>query len=618
MAVGAPERRYTKVAPRTASIVWIVLGEWTHARHVVKSIDQARKWNVDTPFYVLLPDELFHEATIELAAFNVQLVDINAFKEELLLRSFEESFFISGQMGGGKNHADFNVLTSARLFFLHAWMRATDQQDVIHLENDNLIYFDADDWVRNISSCDARVALTCRQMTEEHRFLVAGIVYIREPLSLTSVLTSIIEILRQGQDEVLRTLGTEWVNDMSLMGYLYWNTTRRVGKRRVSAPSSLTILPEGGDRGLGLADPPGYNDPVRECVWAKSNMIFDNAALGIWFFGDFHDPVPQHNMNAWGAYERIPARSEIPLLWYDDKGKTFPSWNDLRVASLHIHSKLLERATTVETSQGFVRSSSFPYITGDGFRALCSKRCEDGDWREGHCNFHPDEVEAGECIFIPTTDLKSAFRTTNAFLWAFDKIRTRIRQPYVIVTHNGDRSLPDGDSWHEKEDDDKVWSTSFSHWLDDVLLMHWFTVNCYWVGAKSSKLTCIPLGLENAYVGNGGRRPTNTSQVLSIGQLITHGGRRHPSALVAFARDGIKPDRGSAIDALNGKPYIHSVNATDYEHWVTLVRSHDYVICPYGHGFDSHRVWEVLLLGSIPVVKSSTIDELYLTLPVRR
>lgn len=43
-----------------------------------------------------------------------------------------------------------------------------------------------------------------------------------------------------------------------------------------------------------------------------------------------------------------------------------------------------------------------------------------------------------------------------------------------------------------------------------------------------------------------------------------------------------------------------------------------FVICPFGHGRDTHRVWEALMVGSVPVVERSgtVMDELYEGLPV--
>jgi hypothetical protein len=41
-----------------------------------------------------------------------------------------------------------------------------------------------------------------------------------------------------------------------------------------------------------------------------------------------------------------------------------------------------------------------------------------------------------------------------------------------------------------------------------------------------------------------------------------------------------------------------------------------FVISPYGNGYDCHRTWEALILGCIPIVKKSNLDEIYTDLPV--
>ena len=41
-----------------------------------------------------------------------------------------------------------------------------------------------------------------------------------------------------------------------------------------------------------------------------------------------------------------------------------------------------------------------------------------------------------------------------------------------------------------------------------------------------------------------------------------------------------------------------------------------FVVSPLGNGLDCHRTWEALILGCIPIVKTSGIDNLYKDLPV--
>lgn len=592
-------------------LVWVVLGDWQHSMHVIESIRQARLWNPESEFYLLLSRELIAELPDELRQFEVSVVNTLAYETDPLLQAFRENFFVSGQMGGHANRDDFNQITSARLFYVHAWMSACRVEHVIHIENDNLIYFKAVDWMQNISVCRVSMATTCREMNTRRRFMIAGVVYVRDHMALGHVLTHSIQLLQKGRKNLSNRLGTEYVNDMSLLADYYWSNFKSDGLGKQIASGSLTILPE--DReGLGIVDPHRH-DPKPKCMWENTHMVFDNSALAFWYFGDFFDKRKFTNNHGWGAYERMPAnRSTKALEWNRESGISFPVWDGKRVASLHMHSKQLSEAASTEVSQDRIRRTSYPYITGDAFRSLCSKKCESGGRQEASCNFKAGDVRNGDCIFIATTNLATS-QTTLAYLHAFDKIRPAITASYLLVTHNGDVSLPDGDSWHPNESHPEDWNSNFSHWLRDKNLMYWFASNCHWYEKKNAKVRCIPLGLENDYIPNARRlAKTNISRKrehASIPQQAT--------VLLAFERDDAwKPDRGDALDALSGRAFTINNRVQSFEAWAELAKSSDYVVCPQGHGLDTHRLWETLLLGSIPIVKSSTLDEMFETLPV--
>lgn len=52
--------------------------------------------------------------------------------------------------------------------------------------------------------------------------------------------------------------------------------------------------------------------------------------------------------------------------------------------------------------------------------------------------------------------------------------------------------------------------------------------------------------------------------------------------------------------------------------WHKTIRQAKFVLCPAGLSADSYRIWETLLLGSIPIVESnpSGLDRTYSSLPV--
>lgn len=265
------------------------------------------------------------------------------------------------------------------------------------------------------------------------------------------------------------------------------------------------------------------------------------------------------------------------------------------------------KSAKVEMLNGKDRRPSYPFITGDGFRSACKFRCED---EYDGCSFSPSEVSDGSCIFVATTNLKT-FSSTSKYLHALANIMHEISAEFNVVTHNGDSSTPDGDDWHVGEG--TVWTEQFSHLLSTPNLKMWLASNCHWKGSlqsKPTKLVCIPLGIENRYnaIGHAPQKyfywMKRRAQVQATKKL-----------LVSFTADARKPFRAPALAALNA-PWITRKNFASHEAWYTAVQDHKFVACPIGHGYDTHRVWEVLLGGSIPIVESTTMNSMYENLPV--
>jgi hypothetical protein len=50
--------------------------------------------------------------------------------------------------------------------------------------------------------------------------------------------------------------------------------------------------------------------------------------------------------------------------------------------------------------------------------------------------------------------------------------------------------------------------------------------------------------------------------------------------------------------------------------WNSLSHNCSFAFAPMGRGIDTHRVWEILLMGSIPIVISSPLDRLYSQFPI--
>ncbi len=65
-------------------------------------------------------------------------------------------------------------------------------------------------------------------------------------------------------------------------------------------------------------------------------------------------------------------------------------------------------------------------------------------------------------------------------------------------------------------------------------------------------------------------------------------------------------------------PELLAIETTRVERKVNFERMTQYafVLSPPGGGYDCHRTWEALILGSIPIIKSSALDPIFADLPV--
>ena len=213
------------------------------------------------------------------------------------------------------------------------------------------------------------------------------------------------------------------------------------------------------------------------------------------------------------------------------------------------------------------------------------------------------------------TDLRT-LQATDKYLRAYREILPKIRSPHIVVTHNGDLSTPDDNDGHVNEGE--VWSTEFSPLLNFPTLVGWFASNCKWKGGgpKPQKLHCIPIGVANRY-NQGGSTPQAYYEWMRKRHL------QKPSKLflAAFNYSRNETLASSALSSLNASwitrvQYSVAEQEPNRDDYVRLLQDHHFVACPPGHGHGTHRLWEVLLAGSIPVVMTTPMDSMYSDLPI--
>lgn len=113
--------------------------------------------------------------------------------------------------------------------------------------------------------------------------------------------------------------------------------------------------------------------------------------------------------------------------------------------------------------------------------------------------------------------------------------------------------------------------------------------------SDNNKIFTLPIGIENLRLGINGlpRNLRSTTPWIQRSRSILVGpfSPSHKSREIFLANETF---RSSNFNSING-----SVLPSEY---AKIVQKHRFVICPRGNGIDTHRFWETLYRGSVPIV----------------
>lgn len=137
----------------------------------------------------------------------------------------------------------------------------------------------------------------------------------------------------------------------------------------------------------------------------------------------------------------------------------------------------------------------------------------------------------------------------------------------------------------------------------------WFSTN-----ARDSRVSALPLGLGNSYC------PV-TVKAVAIAATVQSAPRRERLLYVNFRPETNPAERGPLMN--------HFLELSRAGDWVTVrqgglspveclaeMAGHRFVLCPPGNGTDTHRMWEALYAGTIPVVQRHPALNAFSDLPI--
>ena len=188
----------------------------------------------------------------------------------------------------------------------------------------------------------------------------------------------------------------------------------------------------------------------------------------------------------------------------------------------------------------------------------------------------------------------------------FKNIFPLIKHKFILVSGDSDVSMP---------------FEGYNEYLESEKLVVWFSQN---LTANHPKLKHLPIGLDyhtlsklnEMHPWGNGMLPVEQDNLLeNISKKTAPLELRLFGCYINFHFPywGIN-QRGDRQECLAKVPKELCYFEPEYSNRVSTwekMSIFKFVICPYGGGLDTHRLWEALVLGCIPIIKTSGLDPLF-------
>lgn len=216
---------------------------------------------------------------------------------------------------------------------------------------------------------------------------------------------------------------------------------------------------------------------------------------------------------------------------------------------------LLKRFTSL------YRPSSEPYISGDTFRKFSDHIYDQTN------KLSPKNVKTNDIIFLKT-ELISSF---------FEHVNPKINSKYILISHNSDMEI-----------------NNFENFLNDEKIIFWFAQN---LNIKTSRnISVLPIGLENLRYQNNGILDDFDSELPESKQN---------KILCSFNLQNNNFERENLRNLSLIHEDIDVANLSNHRLYIKKLKNFKFNLCPSGNGLDTHRIWESLMVETIPVLVES-------------
>lgn len=582
------------------NLIYVHIGN-KYPNYIFDSIYQNLLVSPSTKIYILINTVLIDDFRQKINKFNINLYTKNNLNFNLNIEYIpleilnceelnEYNIFTNNLNKETLEFRDsFWVTTTARFFYLYKFIDLFQLQNCIHIENDVMIYIDfkhldLNSYFLNTENINKGICL----LQDSSSRVIPSILFIKTPFYIKQLIDFILNEIK---------LTSFFLNDMDLLGkfsnsyknyVLKFPFTFNCKFEKSDQNKTINYIFDGASIGqfLGGVDPRNlekdllknkliiFNNPSKNFI--NETSLFKPNELGLTIFRK--NIVNDHLL--------------IPLNLVFTTKELANSIIFKQIVNLHIHSKQLYQFSSVF-------NINYPdIITGDRICSLCDFVLTTNDIYNYHKHLHnfinPDNIIIiNDFSSINIQSLNSIFhefiiktgkKHVKLFLYThmlnsftkhiLSKLSSKLK--YHIYLHNSDKCLDDSN--YNLLNDSKNITKVFSQ-----------NINC----PLNTKFNILPIGLENSM--------WNNTNILTIYEIMSKQYLLSKTKnLYVNINTNTFPYRLTLLNQFKLTFNITNVRKP-FNQYLEELSTHRFCLAVRGNGICTHRLWESLYLGVIPV-----------------
>jgi hypothetical protein len=512
--------------------------------YVRECVQQIKEWS-DLKLYFITND--IESCKELLYDYEVNYINPDELQGENIIQLEEKRKYFS-LCNWVKDREHLFYYSMLRLYLIENFMRKYEVSGVFHLEIDNLIYYNP---IEFKSIFDTK---GISYLYEDKNRGCASVFYARD-----------LEAIKQMNDKIITYIKVDG-------GF---NTEMEfLGKYAEEEADNVFVLPH------AIPDKNINSMVYSNFETFNKEWLFDSMSIGMWLTGI--DKIHSNGTlkkckSPWASLDL----TKYTYLWNEDEtGRKYPavSYNNtsIRIFNLHVHSKDLKPYLSTK----YKLPSNRTLISGENFQEVCEMFIDVADDDKTWVPHLTDDKR-----HIHIKEIMSSSEIDNPKLvyirgWNLDKLYIlleKFKNPFILIAHNADEWIKNNQLIIPLLSSEKI----IFVYSQNICVSH-------------PKLRFLPIGLAN-------RRWPHGNMEIFKKYMNRRSNKIGSGIYFNFSIETAPWYRQSCYDILSKKG-LKWVENKPYEEYLQEIINYKYAICPMGNGFDTHRLWECVYLGIIPIV----------------